>query len=37
MIRVPEGYMGITISRVLPKLEGLKRKYNVDIRVEPRE
>ncbi|GGP21765.1 ATPase [Thermocladium modestius] len=37
VIRVPEGYMGITISRVLPKLEGLKRKYNVDIRVEPRE
>lgn len=37
VIKVPEGYMGITISRVLPKLENLKRKYNIDIKVEPRD
>ncbi len=35
IIKVPENYMGAIISRGLPKLETIKRKYNVDIRVEP--
>ena len=36
VVKIPESYMGIAISRGLPKLEALKRKFNVDIRVEPR-
>jgi len=36
VVKIPESYMGIAISRGLPKIEALKRKFNVDIRVEPR-
>ena len=36
VVKIPESYMGIAISRGLPKLESIKKKYNVDIRVEPR-
>jgi len=36
IVKIPESYMGIAISRGLPKIEALKRKFNVDIRVEPR-
>ena len=36
VVKIPESYMGIAIARGLPKLEALKKKFNVDIRVEPR-
>jgi ATPase len=35
-IRVPESYMGVVISKGLPKLEALSRRYNVEIKVRPR-
>ncbi len=36
VVKIPESYMGIAIARGLPKLEALKKKFNVEIRVEPR-
>jgi len=36
IIRVPESYMGVVISKGLPKLEAIGRRYNVEIKVRPR-
>ena len=35
VIKVPEEYLGIVMSRGISKLEKIRRKYDVDVRVEP--
>ncbi len=36
VIRVPEEYLGVVLSRGVTKLEKLRRKLSVDFRIEPR-
>jgi ATPase, PilT family len=36
VIRVPEEYLGVVLSRGVTKLEKLRRKLSMDFRIEPR-
>jgi len=36
VVRVPEEYLGVVLSRGVTKLEKLRRKLSVDFRIEPR-
>ncbi|MFB6469935.1 MAG: PINc/VapC family ATPase [Vulcanisaeta sp. AZ3] len=37
VIQVPNAYIGVVISKGLPKLESIGRKFNVQLKVKPRE
>jgi ATPase len=37
VIQVPDAYIGVVISKGLPKLENIRRKFNVQIKVKPKE
>jgi len=36
VVKVPEEYLGVVLSRGVTKLEKLRRKLAVDFRIEPR-
>ncbi|MCG2863136.1 MAG: PINc/VapC family ATPase [Vulcanisaeta sp.] len=37
IIQVPDAYIGVAISKGLPKLENLRRKFNVQLKIKPKE
>ncbi|WP_054857420.1 PINc/VapC family ATPase [Vulcanisaeta sp. JCM 16159] len=37
IIQVPDAYIGAVISKGLPKLENIRRKFNVQLKVRPKE
>ncbi|MFP3160304.1 MAG: ATPase, partial [Vulcanisaeta sp.] len=37
VIQVPDAYIGVVISKGLPKLENIRRKFNVQLKVKPKE
>ncbi|MCG2864673.1 MAG: PINc/VapC family ATPase [Vulcanisaeta sp.] len=37
VIQVPDAYIGAVISKGLPKLENIRRKFNVQLKVKPKE
>ncbi|MEM4753878.1 MAG: ATPase, partial [Pyrobaculum sp.] len=36
VVKVPEEYLGVVLSRGVTKLEKIRRKLSVDFRIEPR-
>ncbi|WP_069806418.1 PINc/VapC family ATPase [Vulcanisaeta thermophila] len=36
VIEVPDAYMGVVVSKGLPKLENIRRKYNIQLKIKPR-
>ncbi len=37
IIQVPDAYIGAVISKGLPKLENIRKKFNVQLKVRPKE
>lgn len=37
IIQVPDAYIGVVISKGLPKLENIRKKFNVQLKVRPKE